>query len=121
MAFSLKMFAQLLKSVGPLILGATGVPPALIPVVVHGIELAESGKTTFGTGTGAQKKAFVLDAVETAVNGINAAKPGTAVEGYKEAVSDGIDATIGVINVIKAQQTLTASHAASTSNGSSGS
>lgn len=106
MTFNLYAFVEILKTLGPFVLAATGVPAALIPLIVHGIELAEGGKAAFSgvTASGATKKAYVLDAVDTVLSSINAGKPGTVVPGYAAAVSGGIDATVAVINLIRAQQ-----------------
>lgn len=96
MAFSWSTFVNIAKLVAPAALAASGVPPALIPVVVHGIAIAEQCPAT-----GPEKKALVLDAVATAVAGINAVKPGAVSETWPAVVGMGIDATVGAVNAIK--------------------
>jgi len=98
-AFNFTQFVGILKQIGPVILTLVGAPAALIPVIVHGIELAEM------TGrAGVLKRAVVLDIVGTAVDGINAVRPGTAVAGYAETVGASIDATVAVINLVQRQR-----------------
>ena len=99
MGFDWRAFAAIGKLIAPAILAASHVPPALIPLVMHGIELAETdpGKT------GAEKKAFVLEAVATGVAGINAVKPGLINPQWPALVGTGIDLTVNTINAVRRQ------------------
>lgn len=95
MKFSLGMFVKTLEMIGPVVLLASGVPPALIPLVVHGMQLAESKPQS-----GAEKKAVALDAVATGIAGINVVKPGAVDPNITGVVSTGIDTVIGTIKAI---------------------
>lgn len=99
MGFSWSAFAAIGKLVAPIILASVGVPPALTPLILHGIELAELAGHHDSHVTGAQKKAIAMDAISTGLAAVNAAKPGTvdtaAVTGL---VSQGIDLTVAAIN-----------------------
>ncbi len=89
---------DILKNLAPYILASVpGIPPVLIPAIVHGISVAE----TIPGSTGAQKKAEVIDLVTTTVATTNAVKPG-AIDSAATiaAVSQGIDATVNAINAI---------------------
>jgi hypothetical protein len=102
MGFNLGAFLKIAELVAGPALAAAGVPPALIPIVMHGITIAESAANPDGSPkSGAEKKAIALDAVETGIAGINAVKPGAVDPEVVHLVSGGIDTTVGVINVIK--------------------
>ena len=91
-----KSFGRLVEQLAPIALALTGVPPVLIPVVIHGIQVAEQ----FG-GTGAEKKAKAIDLVTTAISGTNLAAGKQVVDpNAVHAVSNGIDTVVGVVNLI---------------------
>ena len=94
-----KSFGRLVEQLAPIALSITGVPPALIPVIVHGIQTAEQ----FG-GTGAEKKAKALTLVTTAIVGTNVAVGKQVIDPNAiNAVSNGIDTVVGIVNLIKKQ------------------
>lgn len=101
MGFSWGAFEKIAELVAPIVLSAAGVPAPLVPLVVHGIQLAESA----GNGavkSGADKKAIAMDAILTGLNGVNTAKPGTVDVGQLTAViSSGIDDTVAAVNAAK--------------------
>lgn len=88
-------FLTVMKFLAAPALLAVGVPAALVPVVMHGLELAEVSH-----GTGAEKKALALDTVRTGIAAVNAVRPGTLDANIVSVVDDGIDATVGAINAI---------------------
>lgn len=96
MHFDLAKFLNILALVGPGVLAASGVPPELTPLVIHGIALAESHP-----GDGAAKKAVAVDAVKTATDAINVFKPGAVPAETADVVSNGIDTVIGAVNLFK--------------------
>ena len=88
----MKKWLELLKALGPMILATAGVPPVAIPLIIHGIEVAEaSGKP------GADKKAIVMDGVKTAASTVEAFGK---LPGLVEVTDKGIDTTIAVIKMI---------------------
>ena len=91
-----KKFGHLVEQLAPIALAVTGVPPVLIPIVIHGIQVAEQ----FG-GSGAEKKAQAVDLVTSAISGTNLAAGKQVVDPTAiHAVSNGIDAVVGVVNLI---------------------
>ena len=91
-----KKFGHLVEQLATIALAITGVPPVLVPIVVHSIQVAEQ----FG-GTGAEKKAKVIDLVTTVVTGTNLAAGKQVVDPNAiHAVSNGIDAVVDVVNLI---------------------
>lgn len=102
MSFPWAVFAKIAELVGPIAMSAAGVPPAVIPLVVHGIQIAEAAGPPKGLAdakTGAEKKALAMDAVQTGLNAVNAVRPGTVdVTGIASVVSNGIDAAVAAIN-----------------------
>ena len=91
-----KTFGRLVEQLAPIALAVTGVPPVLVPIVVHGIQAAEQ----LG-GSGAEKKASAIDLVNTAILGTNLAAGKQVVDPNAiHAVSNGIDAVVGVVNLI---------------------
>ena len=94
-----KSFGRLVEQFAPIALAVAGVPPILVPVVVHGIQVAE----TFG-GSGPEKKAQAIDLVTTAILGTNIAAGKQVVDPLAiHAVSNGIDTVVGVVNLVKKQ------------------
>jgi hypothetical protein len=101
MSFSWSAFAKVAELVGPLALTAAGVPAGVIPLVVHGIQIAEAASDS-GPKTGADKKAIAMDAVQTGLNAVNAVKPGTLdVPQLAVVVGNGIDETVAAIKAAK--------------------
>lgn len=101
MKFDLNKFKQIALFVTPLVLPAFGVDPNLTNLIVHGVVLAETAANG-EPKTGAQKKALALEAVQTGLNIVNQAKPGSVdVDQASTAVSDGIDAVIKAVNLAK--------------------
>lgn len=96
---AMKKWLELVKVLAPVILSVTpGVPPILIPAIVHSIETAEQ----IPGATGAQKKAAVLDEVRTGL-AVTAAVKGAPVidtELTVAAVSSGIDAAVNGVNAV---------------------
>jgi len=92
---------EILKVIGPSILSLIpGVAPAIIPVVVHGIETAEATMKS-----GADKKAAVISIANDAVTVTNSvAKKEVIGPEVISAVSNGIDAVISSVNAIKNKQ-----------------
>ena len=101
---------SLIGSIAPYVLLAIpGIPPVIIPAVVHGIQVAEG----IQGASGAQKKAAVLDLVSTALTTVNGVTPGSVdVEDALSAVSGGIDTTISVINTVHNASNQVASNSA---------
>ena len=80
---------------------AVGVRPILVPIIMHGMKIAETSLNDDGSPkSGAQKKALVLDAVSTGITGINTVKPNTVDPDVVKVVDEGIDTAVGVINAI---------------------
>ena len=75
---------------------------SLVPILIRGINEAEQIK-----GTGAQKKAHAMEVVLAAATGTNAAlvaagkAPALNVADVQATVSHGIDAVIGVVNLVE--------------------
>ncbi len=95
----LMKWLDLVKNLAPFILAAVpGVPPVLIPAIVHGITVAEGIQGS----TGVQKKAIVIDLVSTGLQTANAVAGKTVIDETSSvaAVSQGIDATVNAINAI---------------------
>lgn len=102
MNFNLSAFLKVAELVAGPALMAFGVPPILVPLAVHGIQLAESSTTSDGTPkSGAEKKAIALDAVATGIAGINAVKPGSVDPDMVKVVDEGIDAAVGAIHAVQ--------------------
>ena len=92
----LSSFLHVMKYVAGPVLVLVGVPPVFIPLVQHGIEIAESHP-----GTGAAKKILALDAIKTGLEAVSAAKPGSVDVPAAIAVIDkGIDTVVGTINLV---------------------
>lgn len=101
MKFDLKKFAAIVAQVAPIALMAAGVPPEVTAKVAHLIVIAQTkpGKT------GAEKKAFVLDALRTGA-GLTDDFHHPDIDDIDEeqltgAVSEGIDGTIAMVNAVK--------------------
>ena len=103
MGFPWKKFVEVAQIVGPAALTLAGVPAPLIPLVVHGITLAEAAAETQTPMTGADKKAVALDAVRTGLAGINAATGKTVVdeEQIGHVVGNAIDVAVAAVNAAK--------------------
>jgi len=91
-------FFHALETVAPVVLSLVpGVPPVLVPVIQHGIQVAEG----MPGATGEQKKAAALDLVNTGITATNAAAGKQVIDpSVINAVSNGIDTTIGVVNIL---------------------
>lgn len=100
MKFDLKKFAKIIVQVAPVALTAAGVPPIVTGQLTHLMVLAQSkpGKS------GAEKKAFVLDALKTSLSATDELlHPGVTdlnVDEIVSAASNGIDATIQMIDTV---------------------
>ena len=95
----LMKWLDLVKNLAPLILASVpGVPAVIVPAVIHGILTAEQ----IPNATGAQKKAYVLDLVQTGLETTNSAAGKQVIETASTvaAVSSGIDATVNAINAV---------------------
>lgn len=101
MGFNFGKFLAIAQIVAPAALAATGVPAVLIPLVLHGIQLAESHPEKLD---GPAKKQFALDAVSTGVAAVNAVKPGAVSDSWPTVVGAGIDATVGAIKAVQNAQ-----------------
>lgn len=91
---------ELVRTLAPFILAAVpGVPPVLIPAIIHGIQTAEQ----IPGASGPQKKAAVLDLVSTGITAANtvAGRPLVNKAHVTGAVSAGIDATVNAVNAIR--------------------
>lgn len=84
--------------IAPLILPfIPGVPPVLVPFIVHGIQTAEQ----IEGASGPEKLAASLDEVNNGINALNAVKPGAVDAGLvNDAVVKGIAATVATVNVV---------------------
>jgi hypothetical protein len=103
MGFSWRKFIEIAQIVGPAALTVAGVPAAVIPLVVHGITIAEetaAKRDTDGKMTGQEKKALAMDVVQTGLSAVNAtaSKQLIDVDQISHVVSQGIDTTIEAIN-----------------------
>ena len=96
MGFDFHKFLKLAQILAPIALASAGVPAALIPLVTHGIQLAESHPRT-----GAEKKATALEVVTTGIAAVNAVKPGAVDPDIVKVVEEGIDAAVGAINAAR--------------------
>lgn len=102
MGFPFAKFFSVLTFIGPMILmavpGGAGLAP-LIPIIITGI--AEAQKKPGATG--AEKKAYVLSLVDTAIAGINAVRPGTVnASQMHQAAGYAIDAIITSMHAVEA-------------------
>lgn len=99
MKFDFKKFATLVSQLGPIILPAAGVPPALTGLIIHGITVAEQ----IPGASGSEKKAHVTELVKTGAEGVNAATGHPTVDAAQVsgAVSQGIDAVITTVKTIQ--------------------
>lgn len=101
MKFSLSKFLQVVDYVAAPVLTAMGVPSELVPVIKKGIRIAETATAQDGTPlTGPEKKAIVIDSVQTAIDGANIVKPGALSPEIPATVDRGIDLVIDTVNVI---------------------
>lgn len=97
MGFDWKAFAKVAEIVAPAALAAAGVPVGVIPLAVHGIQIAEQ----VGGGS-ADKKATALDAVATGIAAVNAATGKQTIDpAVTSVVDEGIDAAVGAINAVQ--------------------
>ncbi len=90
---------DLVKNLAPFILAAVpGIPPVLIPAIVHGITVAEG----LPGATGVQKKAAVIELVSTGLQTANTMAGKAVIDESSSiaAVSQGIDATVNAINAV---------------------
>lgn len=102
MGFDLKGFLRVAGFVAGPVLTAVGVPAPVVPLVIHGIQVAENATNGDGSPkTGAEKKAIALDAVQTGIAAVNAVKPNSIDPDVIKVVDNGIDTTVGVINAIQ--------------------
>ena len=93
----------ILNLAAPFALSMSGVPVALVPLVMHGISVAED----LG-GTGAEKKAKALDLVQTGAAAVNAATGKTYTDPalVTDTVSKGIDVAVQTTNIIHQAQSV---------------
>jgi hypothetical protein len=92
-------FTQVAQVLAPAALTLAGVPAGVIPLVVHGITVAEDAANGHPM-TGEQKKALALDVVQTGLAAVNVAS-GKAVFDVGEVshvVSQGIDTAVAAVN-----------------------
>ncbi len=97
-AYTMK-WLSLIGNLAPFVLAAIpGVPPVLIPAIVHGIQTAEQ----IPGASGAQKKAAVLDLVATGLTTTNSIAGSQKIDASATlaAVSSGIDATVNAVNAV---------------------
>jgi uncharacterized iron-regulated membrane protein len=89
---------SLIAQLAPIILPVTGVPAALVPLVLHGMTIAEH----ISGATGAQKKAAALELIQTGATAANTAAGRTLVDvdSLTSVVSQGIDTTIASVNLV---------------------
>lgn len=101
MSFSWRSFANVAEIVGPIALQAAGVPAQYTTLVIHGIQIAEDASNG-DPKTGQEKKAIALDAIQTGLSAVNAAKPGTVdINQLTDVVSNGIDEVVAAVNAAK--------------------
>lgn len=94
----LEKFKQLLTLLGPPIMMAVGVPPAVIPMLQKGI--AEAEEIHAGKGKAA-KFNHAVELANTVMVATNTVKPGTVnVEEVNAVISDGVNLTISTINLL---------------------
>lgn len=90
----LDAIAHLAPFILPLI---PGLPPVLIPFIVHGIQTAE----VIPGASSATKLAAALDEVNTGIAALNALKPNTINPSLStSAILSGINTTVAVANVV---------------------
>lgn len=96
-----KNFGRILEQIAPIALSLVpGIPPVLIPVIVHGIQTAESVG-----GTGSEKKAQAMDLVRTGILAANLTAGKQIVDPTViHAISNGVDTVVGVVNTIQGRQ-----------------
>lgn len=90
---------QVVLQVAPVILIAVpGIPPVLVPLIVHGITEAQK----IPGASGAVKKATVLAIVADGIAATNSVKPGTIPDPAAVIVAAGlgIDTTIATVDLI---------------------
>lgn len=94
-----KTFGRILEQIAPIALAIVpGIPPVLIPVIVHGIQTAEN----LG-GTGPEKKAQAMDLVKTGILAANLTAGKQLVDPNTiHVVSNAVDTVVGVVNAIQA-------------------
>ena len=92
-----KNFGRIVEQLAPLVLSIVpGVPPILVPLIVHGIQTAE-----LVGGSGAQKKASAVELTRTGIAATNAAANKQVIDpSVINAVSNAIDTVVGVVNVV---------------------
>lgn len=101
MKFNLNKFLHAANLVAGPVLSAAGVPPALIPIVQHGLINAEiASEAREKPLTGAEKKLIVMDSLATGIAGVNAVKPGAVDPNVTPLVGHGIDVVIQTINAV---------------------
>jgi hypothetical protein len=95
-----KWVAVVLQVAPVLIALVPGVPPILVPLIVHGITEAQQ----ITGASGADKKRHVLTIIADGITAVNAVKPGAIPDpaGVLVAAGLGIDTTIATVNVIRA-------------------
>jgi len=95
-------WVALLKRVGPVIIAALvpGLPAALVPLVIGGIETAEGLKGLSGPA----KKAAALQLVRVVTATANEAQPGLFPQAATTLASDAIDATVAAVNALHRRQ-----------------
>lgn len=93
-----KKWLRAITQLAPIILPLAGVPPQLVPLVLHGMVVAEH----LPGATGAEKKMYVMDLIQTGAATTNAAVGHTLIDPDQvtEAVSAGIDATVKTVNLV---------------------
>lgn len=91
------VWVQTVLSVLPFLFTILHVPAALIPALVHGIQEAEQLPGVKGP----EKKAHVLELVDLAIQGINAAKHKVVIDAAKvtPVIDHAIDVGIAVANL----------------------
>lgn len=94
-----KHFTDIAKVVAPAVLSVVpGVPPVVIPLIVHGITEAEA----LPGATGAEKKAHVLALVNDGLMTANATGKVVIPTGdILASVSGGIDAAVTAVKAVK--------------------
>ena len=91
-------FLKAVEQLAPIVLPLTGVPVALVPFVVHGIQIAEQ----LPGATGAQKLSAAVELTNNGVAALNTVKPGSIdADKVNTALVSGINATIAAVNAVK--------------------
>lgn len=103
MGMDKRKWLSLGTSLLPIILGAVGVPPIVIPLVVHGMQTAEQ----IEGATGAEKKAHVLDLVKTGITAMNEGAGRVIADPNRvtSVVSQGIDVGVQTVNLVNGHAT----------------